>query len=388
MYKKMMATILSCVILAMCLLSGCGNSTTNPNTTVPQQVNTPAFEELVDFVIHAEEGREFRILQITDVQLGDASLDRVSDRSDDTTPLTDEELYNDSFYYIEEAVKASNPDLILMTGDNVHGELDDNGRCLEKLVAFMETLEIPWAPIFGNHDNESAMGVTWQCQQFEEAENCLFKRGEVTGNSNYTIGVEQDGKLIKVIYMMDSNGCGLGYTYPTLPSFGEINQGEKIKESEGFGDDQIQWMDVTSLRITASLRYTPSKFLALHINPKEYADAAVAKGYMTKDRLDKFVIDDPTGTDFGEKNEMIGGFTSEKLWKLLKDHSFDGVFAGHNHVNNFSILYDGIRLTYGAKTGHFAYYTPNKTGGTLITVAEGGESFRVEHIFVPDRIAE
>ena len=384
MFKKMMALILACMLLAMCLLTGCDGENNTP--TEPQKSNVK-FEELVDFVIHAEEGKEFRILQLTDIQIGDLSTDRVPGRSDDTTPLTEEELYNDSFYYIEETVKQANPDLIIVTGDNIHGEFDDNGFCTEKLVAFMETLEIPWAPVFGNHDNETAKGVTWQCQQFEQAEHCLFKRGDITGNGNYTIGVEQGGKLIKVIYMMDSNGCALGQTYTTMPSFGEINQGENIRTIEGFGEDQLQWLDVTSLRITASLRYTPSKFVAFHIPLTEYYDALVSKGYLSSARQ-KIEINDPTGTDFGVKQEDVLSIKDPEMWELLKKHNFDGVFAGHDHLNNFSVVYENIRLTYGAKTGHFASYLPNMTGGTLITVAEGGEAFQVEHIFIPDRVAE
>ena len=185
MAKKCVITALVCAVLMVSLLVGCSKT-------------PPPLEELVDFVVEAEEGREFRILQITDVQLGDDSKYRLSDGTD-TTPVTYEELYANSFYYIEETVKRTQPDLIIMTGDNVQGELDDDGLCLQQLVAFMESLEIPWAPIFGNHDNESAMGVSWQCRQFEEAEYCLFKRGNVTGNSNYTIGIEQSGKLIKVL---------------------------------------------------------------------------------------------------------------------------------------------------------------------------------------------
>ena len=75
------------------------------------------------------------------------------------------------------------------------------------LVNFMDSFNIPWAPVFGNHDHESKMGVTWQCEQFENCEYCLFKRGDVSGNSNYTVGIAIGDSLIRVIHMLDSNGC-------------------------------------------------------------------------------------------------------------------------------------------------------------------------------------
>ena len=385
--KKTMIVKFLCAMLAVSLLSGCA-FVQNLFPTEPQTQGTIDFTGIVDFVIHAEEGREFRILQITDTQIEDASKDRITDRITDFTPLTEEELYNDVFYYIDEAVKEAQPDLILMTGDNVAGMFDDDGWCTLQLVAFMESLDIPWAPIFGNHDNESAMGVTWQCQQFEEAENCLFKRGNITGNGNYTIGIEQGGKLIKVIYMMDSNGCGSAYSYSQLPDF-TYNEGEDIKTTIGFGADQLQWIKTTGARIYGALRYVPSKFLAMHINIDEFAEAALDKGYMKDDRRDTFVIDDPTGVDFGMKYDpLYGEFSMPGLWDTLKDQNFDGVFCGHQHLNTVSMLYDGIRLSFGLKTGKHAYHREDMLGATLITVAEGGESFQIQHIYIEELVTE
>ena len=72
----------------------------------------------------------------------------------------------------------------------------------------MDSYQIPWAPIFGNHDNESAMGVEWQCEQLMNSEYCLFnRRHSIGGNGNYSIGLSKDGELQRVVYMMDSNFC-------------------------------------------------------------------------------------------------------------------------------------------------------------------------------------
>ena len=38
----------------------------------------------------------------------------------------------------------------------------------------MDSFEIPWSPVFGNHDNESKMGVEWQCDQLEKANFAYF----------------------------------------------------------------------------------------------------------------------------------------------------------------------------------------------------------------------
>ena len=55
------------------------------------------------------------------------------------------------------------------------------------------------------------------------------------------------------------------------------------------------------------------------------------------------------------------------------------MLAGHDHKNNFSINYKGIRLSYGLKTGYGSYYDRQLVGGTLLTVTDSGIS--LEHIY-------
>ncbi|MGN1442256.1 MAG: hypothetical protein ACI4XE_00300, partial [Acutalibacteraceae bacterium] len=50
-------------------------------------------------------------------------------------------------------------------------------------------------------------------------------------------------------------------------------------------------------------------------------------------------------------------------------------------VNNSSILYQGIRLTYGMKTGAGCYWDENMNGGTKFTVSSDG-SMLTEHVYV------
>jgi len=378
-------------LLVSCFLTGgmgCSSKTDNSanNSENQSEETKKTIDELVDFVISADENREFRILQITDLQVIDPGQSRYPQRLNSVTPLSEKQLYENGFYYIEQAVKKTTPDLILFTGDIVYGEFDDDGSVLTKIVAFMEKLNIPWAPVFGNHENESAKGVTWQCNQFINAKNCLFKRGKITGNGNYSIGIKKNGRLIKVIYMMDSNGCSNAYRYSYKPTLGPYNQGEKIRTSVGFAKDQTDWLDSQSAEIEKNLGYSPSKFLACHIPLDEYAKACYENGYQSNklpSNTETFDIDSMTNKvngDFGAKEESFSSFENEDLWNILKTRKFDGVFAGHNHINSLSVVYNGIRLTYGLKTGTFDYCDRTKVGGTLILLEN--ESFSVSHCYV------
>ena len=314
-------------------------------------------ESLVDFTVEVPADREIRILQITDTQIIDASQARTADRLNATMKerWSRSNIDQVCFNYIAELIEKENPDLILLTGDIVYGEFDDSGEVWKRIIAFMDSFDIPWAPIFGNHDNESAMGVEWQCAQLENAKNCLFKRGNVTGNGNYSIGlVDENGKIRRVIYMLDSHGYYRG---------------------AGLEQDQINWFKNVSANIDAAYGEKVPAFACYHIASLDFQTAFEQKyGYGASENFNL----DEVGTDgdYGQKNENVALFPTT-LAPAFKEANIDGAFVGHDHVNNYSILYDGIRYTYGTKTGTYDYNNATILGGTVIRVTANGGEFEV-----------
>ena len=113
--------------------------------------------DLVDFIVSVEEGREPVILHITDTQIIDATQEREGDPTFGSTMKSfwgPDKLEDRCFKYLRETINATNPDLIIVTGDLVYGKWDDSGEKFLELIEFMESFNIPWAPVFGNHDNE------------------------------------------------------------------------------------------------------------------------------------------------------------------------------------------------------------------------------------------
>ena len=222
--------------------------------------------ELIDFTVSVPEGREPIILQLTDPQVIDSSKSRTEDRLGSThkdywaADKKEERCYG----YLREIITNTSPDLIIITGDIIYGEFDDDGDNMIEFVKFMESFNIPWAPVFGNHDNESKMGADWQSEQFENAENCLFLQRELTGNGNYTVGIEQGGELKRVFFMLDSNGCG-------NVSAESLANGHTVSYA-GFGKDQIDWYTDTAKKITDVSPKTRFS-AAWHIQPNVFLDA-------------------------------------------------------------------------------------------------------------------
>jgi hypothetical protein len=62
----------------------------------------------------------------------------------------------------------------------------------------------------------------------------------------------------------------------------------------------------------------------------------------------------------------------EGMFRAMKEAGSDFILAGHDHMNNFNIKYDGIRFVYGLKTGRGSYNELLTVGGTLITVSSDG----------------
>ena len=312
-----------------------------------------------DYLVRLPAGRTPRILQLTDMQVIDATQQRYSGRLNEKEVVcwAPENADAECYGHIRSLVAQTNPDLIFITGDIVYGEFDDSGRSLEQFCAFMNGLCIPWAPVFGNHDNESARGVAWQCDLLESGEYCLFRRGNVTGNGNYTVGISVGGRLCRVLYMMDSNGCG-GGTDPALCRVA------------GFAPDQVAWLRTRGEAVGQAGNIPGT--VAFHIPTSDFLLAARSCGYETEDTKRNYVIgvDVPARNgDFGCRREMHSAFASPDGFRdAVRAARVDGVFVGHDHAINTSVLWQGIRWTYGFKTGQYDYHIPGHMGGTLVTL--------------------
>ena len=307
--------------------------------TLAETVLVSAFNH-VDFVVDVEAGRDPVVLQLTDPQIY---------TSDTSTP--EEKCYR----YIRETVAKTNPDLILVTGDLVYGKYDKDGAFFSGLVDLMESFGIPWAPVFGNHDAESEMGVDWQCTQLEAAEHCLFRRGDVTGNGNYTVGVAQGERLLRVFYMLDTNACG-------EPS--EASR-DKVSTHVGFQPDQVEWY-TEHRRLLSELDPSVKISIACHIQPSVFGLALST--YSVPGEV--VVIDRLSGAaagDFGIiSTEVKTAWDGDRsIWRGIKALGVDSIFVGHEHLNSASIMYEGVRLQYGQKSSTYDRHNWVLEDGTI-----------------------
>lgn len=335
-------------------------------------------------VIQKEPGKDFKILNLADIQYSD--VNDIGKRS-----------------YTEETIKTlieqEKPDLILMTGDQTWTATQRSS--VKSLIKFMDSFKILWAPVFGNHDGEGNADKNWLADRYEESEYCLFKKGpnNIGGVGNYIINIMEGGKIAESIIMMDS---GVGRNYPEdnehlmysdalkndyegeeksknykeykLNDDGTRQQAQYGTDYEFISESQIAWYK-WAIEGAAKINggTAPESTAVFHIALPEYHEAYLQW-------LDSGF--DPA-MGFGEMREQVCcPKINSGLFDVMKElGSTKNVIVGHDHVNTFSVMYEGIRLTYGLKTGDRCYFEPDLNGGTVLTLTDKGIT-NVEHKFV------
>lgn len=377
-FGKAAALFMICC-LTLILSFGCGKDLPESGDTQKPSGPDPVKEGVVDFVLELEEDKEeIRILQLTDIQIIDGLQDRAKRLSDSQHAYYAPDRMEDiAFKYMRQSVKRADPDLIVLTGDNIYGEFDNNGTSLQALVAEMESYNIPWTAVFGNHDNESFKEIKWQCRQYAKAPHCMFKRGkfhEVEGNGNFTIGVTHGDKLIEVLYLIDTHGCA------ATP-----NTAEGVYPGPDFYPGQRKWVKTQGEKIKEFNGGKYVKSLAFfHFPVRAFGDAMTKYGYefnMAEWKFNGFEIGENDRGDFGKMHEDCSYIDNEYVFtNLFKSIGGEGFFFGHCHINHCSVVHEGMRYTFGLKASIYDYCNEDEIGGTLIK-AGGEKGLQVEHIF-------
>ncbi len=110
-----------------------------------------------DFFLCIPTDRDYKILQLTDLHLGFGMFSGKKDKL--------------ALEAVTELIHRTEPDLMVLTGDSVFPFFPKSGtmnnrKQAEKLLAFLDGFQIPYALVFGNHDCE--MGSTCNKEQLAE----------------------------------------------------------------------------------------------------------------------------------------------------------------------------------------------------------------------------
>ena len=383
---KVIGIILAIIVL-LAALGGLANAISNkahlgslealPAVTYENQL-VP--EKDADGVWTFTTDEDFRVMQLTDVHIGGGWMST----SKDTMALN----------AVAAMVTAEKPDLVIITGDLVFpvpyaAGTFDNMNSAELVATLMESLGVYWMPVFGNHDTEIYSKYTREdVSEFysdRKWAHCLFENNSndgIDGYCNSVINVKNSAGLItQSFYTFDTHSyvdgdyLGIGWKYDNIHD----NQVEWYKQNvEKYNKYNTDLINASKSENKAELleAYSTVKSLAFwHVPSSEYLDAwneYVKAGYKDTENV-KYCY----GV-VGETGKMVySGVYEDNIFEAMQElGSTKGIFCGHDHLNNFSIEYKGIRLTYGYSIDYLAYSGISKLGSqrgcTLITVKPDG----------------
>ena len=233
----------------------------------------------------------FRIMQLTDLHLvrtGDGPEQRELDM-------------------IRNLIALERPDFVAVTGDL---SLSDTSDCCYRVFCdFMDSFGIPWAYAMGNHDGELGPGYEALEQILYWSSTCLYRHGmpHLASHGTYTITlVEGKGDPVWVLYFLDTH-------------------------AEGYlSHEQKLWYLARRDEINRDAGRTVPALTFMHIPFREYQKVwdAGAPGI----RMEGICA-------MGNDNGMLRA--------MQEKGDMRGVFVGHDHVNDFAGMYNGILLAYG-----------------------------------------
>lgn len=311
-----------------------------------------------------QKNKDFVVLNLSDVQLNGEEWQ------------SDKRGYSVIKEVLSKAIEGTKPDLISLSGDlALAGDLD----AYEALADAIEEYKIPWTAVWGNHDEQDGLdAVDEVVRRYLKHSYFVYENGpSMLGRGNFVVAIKDEDKVVHGVIFMDTHD-----TIPTTDENGEecVTWGNITSEQVCWYEEQIKELRALGCKETSVVSHVPLYAYRTAFN--ESFDHS----------LDPSKVTPSEGQDgkgwlvpgaFGVKHESISSSDENDMFfeRLLEIGSTKNYLCGHSHINNFSIPYKGIRLTYSLKAGVGSYYQPELIGGTTLKIDKDGLA-TVQHHFV------
>ena len=285
-------------------------------------------------------------------------------------------------HMIENALDRTQPDLVILLGDNIHGPSISDKADLEKALHFVLdpicARNIPFAFVYGNHDDQCGISREDQMKIYQEYPGCLAIEGEdLPGCGNYcvTVGDPAQPDNVYALYLLDSgtvSADGSGYGCVTAEQNAWMLENDKqLKETytnvASFAFQHIPVPKVYDLTEDAPASAPGAFTSVLSIS----GDWHVAKeGALRAGRFGEYPC--ASAEDSGEFD----------AWKQM---GLKAAFTGHDHLNDFVGNVEGIDLIGTTGAGFYLYGRDEDHGVRLLTLSkESFGEYDTEMIYYPD----
>lgn len=319
----------------------------------------------VDLKLKVGEDGRFDILQMADIQFVGA-------------------IGENSLKVMDATIASSNPDLIVLTGDQISpeylvGQKWKAKKILNQITSYFDGKKIPWTAAFGNHDG--SCGVITKREMLEIYQKSAYFIGgleqseswetyineEEDSYCNYFIPVYDGDKVTHGVMLLDCMSCLVGpydgYTQGQIDFYNQMSEKYKGVEFSVYTHEPTE--EFQTMYDNRENKDVVPQFLGEIESPE---DGIVY--YPTKNP---------------ESNELLR--ESMKSNKNVK-----GIYAGHDHTSNFAGVYKmsddySVVLAYGRMSsygyGEWKYFMSSGAkrklyknyarGGRVVSFTSNGE---------------
>ena len=260
----------------------------------------------------------FRILQLTDLHYTASAR-----RSGHVLPM------------VADLIDRERPDLIVLTGDLVYDR--PAAPLLRRIGTLLAGKGVPYAVTLGNHDAEQDLTRDEVYAAVRALPGCINARFNPPGEPQGTFAVPidtDDGRCATVLYVMDSN---------------DYNADDGTYAGVDAG--QVAWYERRSEELERRCGAKVGALVFMHIPLPEYAEAFDG---------------DPARVGFRLESECPGRDNHGMFEAMVRRGDVRGVFAGHDHSNDYAAVLRGIVLAYGRYSGGYAEYQELVSGARVI----------------------
>lgn len=249
---------------------------------------------------------------------------------------------------INEVLDAEQPDLVIFTGDVIYSAPADSG--MVQVLEQVSKRKLPFVVTFGNHDDEQGLSRQQLYDIIRKVPGCLMPDRGTASSPDYALTVKSSSNPQKdaaVLYCMDS------HSYSPL---------KDVKGYAWLTFDQVDWYRQQSAAFTAQNGGQPIPALAFfHIPVPEYHEA----------------VADENSTIRGTRmEEACAPRINSGMFAAMKEGGdVMGIFVGHDHDNDYAVMWKNILLAYGRYTGGNTVYNHLPNGARVIVLDEGARTF-------------
>ena len=294
-------------------------------------------------IVMKDHDADFKILTLTDIQMHDG------------------EDINANLAVLDDTFNKANPDMVIFLGDLINDDATKKSVVNYKSVLNkIDSWEVPWAPIFGNHDYED-YHTAYESQKttthfdlindFNSYDYCLYKNGPstVNGSSNYLINIIDDETLkpVRSLVMMDSRLNGVTDSHADF-----------YKDCSDYAKSLNDGNYVETIVCT-------------HIPLPEYGDAYTYMQSVQYENVTGIVGRDPC--------DLAAG--SHDVFAAIKEYgNCHNVICGHDHENAYWTMHDGVKLAYSMKSSYGDGHNKATTlGGAMYVISSTGTELEYVH---------